>query len=112
MVIGPRVSWSALTGSPLSCAIQPPRSAILPAARRTFRWRFDGALVTSFLDRHQVAGPPGRERNRDRKDVRLGCGPHLGRDDHTNKAVIERRLRNHIAQLSAMGYRVTLEPAA
>jgi transposase len=36
----------------------------------------------------------------------------LGPDYHTNKAVIERRLRNHIAQLTAMGYRVTLEPAA
>jgi hypothetical protein len=36
-------------------------------------------------------------------------GPSLNELD---KAVIERRLRNHIAQLSAMGYRVTLEPAA
>ena len=36
----------------------------------------------------------------------------LGPDYHTNKAVIERRLRNHIAQLTAMGYRVTLEAAA
>jgi len=36
----------------------------------------------------------------------------LGPDYHTNKAVIERRIRNHIAQLTAMGYRVTLEPAA
>ena len=36
----------------------------------------------------------------------------LGPDYHTNAAVTERRLRNHIAQLTAMGYRVTLEPAA
>ena len=36
----------------------------------------------------------------------------LGPDYHTNKAVIERRLHNHIAQLTAMGYRVTIEPAA
>jgi transposase len=36
----------------------------------------------------------------------------LGPDYHTNKAVIERRIRNHISQLTAMGYRVTLEPAA
>jgi transposase len=36
----------------------------------------------------------------------------LGPDYHTNKAVIERRLRNHVAQLTAMGYRVTIEPAA
>ncbi|HXO84580.1 MAG TPA: transposase [Gemmatimonadales bacterium] len=36
----------------------------------------------------------------------------LGPDYHTNRIAIERRLRNHIAQLAAMGYRVTLEPAA
>jgi len=36
----------------------------------------------------------------------------LGPDYHTNKAVIERRLRNHVAHLTAMGYRVTIEPAA
>ena len=36
----------------------------------------------------------------------------LGPDYRTNKAVIERRLHNHIAQLTAMGYRVTVEPAA
>jgi transposase len=36
----------------------------------------------------------------------------LGPDYHTNKTVIQRRLRNHIAQLTEMGYRVTLEPAA
>jgi len=36
----------------------------------------------------------------------------LGPDYHTNRIAIERRLRNHIAQLTAMGYRVTLEPAA
>ena len=36
----------------------------------------------------------------------------LGPDYHTNRIAIERRMRNHIAQLTAMGYRVTLEPAA
>ena len=36
----------------------------------------------------------------------------LGPDYHTTRIAIERRLRNHIAQLTAMGYRVTLEPAA
>jgi transposase len=36
----------------------------------------------------------------------------LGSDYHTSRANIERRMRNHIAQLSAMGFRVTLEPAA
>jgi transposase len=36
----------------------------------------------------------------------------LGPDYHTNRIAIERRLRNHIAQLTAMGYRVTVEPAA
>jgi transposase len=36
----------------------------------------------------------------------------LGPDYHTNRIAIQRRLRNYVAQLSAMGYRVTLEPAA
>ena len=36
----------------------------------------------------------------------------LGPDHHTNRIATERRMRNHIAQLTAMGYRVTLEPAA
>jgi transposase len=36
----------------------------------------------------------------------------LGSDYHTNRVVVERKLRNHIAQLAALGYRVTLEPAA
>jgi transposase len=36
----------------------------------------------------------------------------LGPDYHTNRVATQRRLRNHIAQLTAMGYRVTLEPAA
>ena len=36
----------------------------------------------------------------------------LGADYHTNRIATERRLRNHIAQLTAMGYRVTIEPAA
>ena len=36
----------------------------------------------------------------------------LGADYHTTRINIERRTRNHIAQLAALGYRVTLEPAA
>ena len=36
----------------------------------------------------------------------------LGPDYHTTRVATQRRLRNHIAQLTAMGYRVTLEPAA
>ena len=36
----------------------------------------------------------------------------LGVDFHNNRIATERRLRNHIAQLTAMGYRVTIEPAA
>jgi transposase len=36
----------------------------------------------------------------------------LGPDYHTNRVAVERRIRNHIAQLTGMGYRVTLEPAA
>lgn len=36
----------------------------------------------------------------------------LGADYHIRRIDIERRMRNHIAQLSALGYRVTLEPAA
>lgn len=36
----------------------------------------------------------------------------LGADYHTNRVVLQRRIRNHIAQLTAMGYHVTLEPAA
>jgi transposase len=36
----------------------------------------------------------------------------LGSDYHTNRVAIQRRLRNHIAQITAMGFRVTLEPAA
>jgi transposase len=36
----------------------------------------------------------------------------LGSDYHTSRINIERRMRNHIAQLTALGYRVTLEPAA
>jgi transposase len=36
----------------------------------------------------------------------------LGSDYHTRRINLERRMRNHIAQLTAMGYRVTLEPAA
>jgi transposase len=48
---------------------------------------------------HLLANPAARFRD-------------LGPDYHTNRVAIERRLRNHIAQLTAMGYRVTLEPAA
>ena len=36
----------------------------------------------------------------------------LGSDYHNSLINTERRMRNHIAQLTAMGYRVTLEPAA
>lgn len=36
----------------------------------------------------------------------------LGSDYHASRIDIERRMRNHIAQLTALGYRVTLEPAA
>jgi transposase len=36
----------------------------------------------------------------------------LGSDYYTNRVVTERKLRNYIAQLAALGYRVTLEPAA
>ena len=36
----------------------------------------------------------------------------LGADYHTTRIDTERRTRNHVAQLIAMGYHVTLEPAA
>ena len=36
----------------------------------------------------------------------------LGSDYHALRINVERRMRNHIAQLTALGYRVTLEPAA
>src|SRR5512140_93982 len=36
----------------------------------------------------------------------------LGPDYHTNRIATERRMRNHIAQLTAMGYSVTLTQAA
>jgi transposase len=36
----------------------------------------------------------------------------LGSDYHLCRVDIDRRLRNHLAQLAALGYRVTLEPAA
>jgi transposase len=48
---------------------------------------------------HLLANPAARFRD-------------LGPDYHTNRIATQRRLRNHIAQLTAMGYRVTLEPAA
>jgi Transposase IS116/IS110/IS902 family len=34
----------------------------------------------------------------------------LGPDYHTSRVVTERKIRNHIAQLTAMGFRVTLPP--
>jgi transposase len=36
----------------------------------------------------------------------------LGSDYHTNRLNTERKVRNHIAQLTAMGFHVTLQPAA
>ena len=36
----------------------------------------------------------------------------LGPDYHATRINTERKLRNHIAQLTAMGYHVTVEPAA
>ena len=36
----------------------------------------------------------------------------LGPDYHTTRINTERRTRNYVTQLTAMGYRVTLEPAA
>jgi len=36
----------------------------------------------------------------------------LGPDYHTNRVATERKVRNHIAQLTAMGFHVTLQPAA
>jgi transposase len=36
----------------------------------------------------------------------------LGPDYYTNLIVTQRRLRDYVAQLAAMGYRVTIEPAA
>ena len=36
----------------------------------------------------------------------------LGSDYHTRRIDLERRIRNHIAQLAALGYRVSVEPAA
>ena len=36
----------------------------------------------------------------------------LGPDYHTSRVVTERKIRNHIAQLTAMGFHVTLQPAA
>lgn len=36
----------------------------------------------------------------------------LGSDYHTNRTATERKVRNHVAQLTAMGYRVALEVSA
>jgi len=36
----------------------------------------------------------------------------LGPDYHTSRVATERKVRNHIAQLTAMGFHVTLEAAA
>jgi hypothetical protein len=35
-----------------------------------------------------------------------------GSDYHNRRPHTERQLRNHLAQLAALGYRVTVEPAA
>jgi transposase len=48
---------------------------------------------------HLLANPAARLRD-------------LGPDYHTNRVATQRRLPNHIAQLTAMGYRVRIEPAA
>ena len=48
---------------------------------------------------HLLADPTGRFHD-------------LGPDYHTLRINTERKVRSHIAQLSAMGYRVTIEPAA
>ncbi|MFT4216688.1 MAG: hypothetical protein QM619_05810, partial [Micropruina sp.] len=37
---------------------------------------------------------------------------NLGADYHANRTDKDRRTRNHIRQLEALGFRVTLEPAA
>jgi transposase len=36
----------------------------------------------------------------------------LGPDYHTTRIDTTRKIRNHISQLTALGFRVTLEPAA
>jgi hypothetical protein len=36
----------------------------------------------------------------------------LGSDYHANRIDTGRKVRNHVSQLTALGYRVTLEPAA
>lgn len=36
----------------------------------------------------------------------------LGPDYHTRRVVTERKVRNHIAQLTAMGFHVTIQPVA
>jgi transposase len=36
----------------------------------------------------------------------------LGPDFYTNHTNTQRKIRNHVSQLTALGYRVTLEPAA
>jgi transposase len=36
----------------------------------------------------------------------------LGSDYHTHRVDTGRKIRNHVSQLTALGYRVTLEPAA
>ncbi len=36
----------------------------------------------------------------------------LGADFHAQHTNTQRKIRNHIRQLKALGYRVTLEPAA
>jgi len=58
-----------------------------------------GGCDSLRLPDHLLANPATRSRD-------------LGPDYHTTRLAIQRRLRKHIAQLTAMGYRVTLEPAA
>ena len=42
----------------------------------------------------------------------LGRFRDFGPDYHTTRIDVERPMRNHMPQLTALGYRVTLEPAA
>ena len=67
------------------------------AARRSIRAQH--ARISSVIVWHLLANPAPRFRD-------------LGADFHSNRIATERRLRNHIAQLTAMGYQVTIEPAA
>jgi transposase len=45
--------------------------------------------------------------------ARPGAGyQDLGPDYHVRRVDTERRVRSHLAQLTSLGYRVTVEPAA